>query len=180
MKPKMNYKESSYDTCQTPAYALAPLLPYLNGCGIIWESASGEGLLATALADYHGSNYVIATDILTGVDFFTWEPYIWNIQVTNPPYSIKYEWLKHSFELDKPFALLMPVEMMGAMKWQDLVKHYGITVMLLNRRINFEMPNKGYSGGGAQFPVAWYMWRITQTSGKPDIIFGEIKQEKMG
>ena len=43
-KSKVNRKPGKHDLCQTPPYALRPLLPYLNdclGCGaVVWESAA--------------------------------------------------------------------------------------------------------------------------------------------
>jgi hypothetical protein len=76
--------------------------------------------------------------------------------ITNPPYSMKYEWTWRCYHLHKPFALLMPVEMLGTVKGGDMFADYGIRVMLLRPRVNFKMPNKGWEGGGAQFPVAWF------------------------
>lgn len=41
-----------------------------------------------------------------------------------------------------------------------MAKHYGFEWILLNRRVNFKMPNLGYAGGGANFPVMWWTWRL--------------------
>lgn len=162
MKPKINRAAKSgagYDQCQTPAYALDPLFPYLRAFWCIWEPAKGEGNLTAALSQ-RGFSWV-ASDILTGQDFFEWEPsYGWDCIVTNPPYSIKYRWLDRCYSFGKPFALLMPVEMLGAATAQRLFKQYGVEMILLDKRINFKMPNLGYSGHGAQFPVAWYTWGL--------------------
>jgi hypothetical protein len=78
MKPKKmkaaNANESkSYDRCGTPSYAVAPLLPYLDPSKVIWEPAAGEGYLVKALKD-GGCPSVIASDILTGQNFFTYRP----------------------------------------------------------------------------------------------------------
>jgi hypothetical protein len=59
---------NSFDHYQTPSYALNPLVPYLFGT--VWECASGEGLLSSAIKEY-GFN-VIESDILYGQDFFEW------------------------------------------------------------------------------------------------------------
>lgn len=178
MKPKQNRagtksKSHTYDRCQTPYYALDPLLPYLECFKIsyklknldgkpfvIWESACGDGQIVKKLRLEDHTNEIIATDILTGHNFFTYEPKEWSIQITNCPYSIKYDWLRRSYELQRPFALLLPLETLGAATAQKLFSEYGIEIILLNKRINFNMPNKGYSGNGAQFPVAWFTWGL--------------------
>jgi hypothetical protein len=154
MKPKRtqsaNINESSErDRCQTPPYALTPLLPYLPAFKLIWESAAGEGLLATALRD--AEHFTHETDILTGHNFFTdIPPDGVEIQVTNPPFSTKYLWLTRSYEM------LMPIDVIGSKTAQDLFATHGIEIILMNRRVDFKMPNKGWDGEGAQFSTAWF------------------------
>jgi hypothetical protein len=104
---------------------------------------------------------VISTDILYGIDFFKDQPSdYWTCQITNPPYSAKYKWLARSYELGKPFALLMPLETLGAWAAQKLFKRHGIKLIIPNKRIDFGMPEKGWSGGGAQFPTAWFCYGL--------------------
>jgi hypothetical protein len=104
---------------------------------------------------------VISSDI-TGEDYSLDFFEIWygDVIITNPPYSIKYEWLKRCYELEFPFALLMPVEMLGTAKGQRLFNKYGIEVIFMSPRVDFYMPNKGCEGGGAQFPTAWFTWKL--------------------
>lgn len=163
-KPKTNRAGDKYipqrqDLCQTPPYALDPLLPYLSNEWTIWEPACGEGLLVEGLYD-SGIKSVVSGDIQTGQNFFEYTPEYWDCLVTNPPFSIKYDWLEHCYELQKPFALLIPVETLGAKTAQVLFRQHGIEVIFLDQRINFKMPNKGWDGNGAQFPVAWFTWGL--------------------
>lgn len=163
MKPKKNYSASKHapkalDLCQTPAYALDPLLQYLNPMAIIWEPAAGEGYLVAALRDARFK--VIASELQTGQDFFHYEPgEPWDLIVTNPPYGIKPQWLKRCYELGKPFALLVPVEMIGTLGAQVQMDKYGAEILLLDKRVHFKMPNKGWTGK-AQFPVLWLCHNI--------------------
>lgn len=165
-------QSATYDQCQTPPYALTPLLPYIPTENVIWESASGDGLLARALNAFGYS--IVATDILSGFNFFDdWTPE-YDVQITNPPHSVKYKWLEHSCEIGKAFALLMPVEMMGAAKGQRLMEKYDIEVILLDARVDFKMPLKGWLGKGAQFPVAWYTRHLDLGS---QIVYGKIDRK---
>ncbi len=150
-------KES--DFCQTPAYALGPILPYLKPAWRIWESAAGEGLLVDGLRE-KSFPAVLSSDVLTGQDFFEYDPVQWDCLVTNPPYTLKYPWLRRCYELGKPFALLLPVETMGAKKAQVLMRHYGFEIILFSPRVDFKMPRAGYSGGGAQFSTCWFTWGL--------------------
>lgn len=167
------YEPKGYDACQTPAYAIDPLLPYLKRGWTIWEPAAGENNLVEALYDSgYSSDQVDASDILTGQNFFEFSPERWDCLVTNPPYSIKYQWLERCYQLGKPFALLLPVETLGAKTAQELLKRYGFEMMLLNKRVDFKMPNKGWNSS-AQFPVLWLCWQIL-----PDrVMFGEINKD---
>ena len=163
MKPKENkgYNVGTYDECQTPPYALEPLYPYLSIDWHIWECAVGRGVLATALGlkgyDVYGTdiNQSVPIDFLKRTTLLPTD-----IIVTNPPYSLKYEWLEHCYYLEFPFALLMPVEMLGTARGQRLFNRYGIEVIFMSPRVDFYMPNKGYEGGGAQFPTAWFTWKL--------------------
>lgn len=158
MKPKTNRAgvkttSTNYDRCQTPAYALDPLLLWLKPSWTIWECAAGEGGLVIYLQSF-GFN-VIGSDILTGQNFLTWQPAAWDCIITNPPYSIKYDFIERCYGLSKPFALLMPLETLGASRAQRCFRN-GVETILFDKRVNFKMPNKGYSGNGAQFPTAWF------------------------
>ncbi|MCC6192099.1 MAG: hypothetical protein IT318_23970 [Anaerolineales bacterium] len=153
------YVPQGYDACQTPPYAIDPLLPFLPMEWTIWEPACGEGLLVEAF--YDADRRCLGTDLLTGQNFFEYAPpEPWHCLVTNPPYSIKYEWLERCYRLGRPFALLLPVETLGASRAQTLFKRHGLEVLFLDRRVNFKMPKKGWEGGGAQFPVAWFTWKL--------------------
>jgi len=176
MKPKQNYRGDTdtsgpMDRCQTPAYAFAPLAEYIpSWMTRIWEPAKGEGYLAEAISSYGFE--VITSDILTGQNFFEYEPdNEWDCLITNPPYSVKYDWLERCYELKKSFALLLPVETLGAQTAQKFFRDYGIQVIFLDKRINFKMPNKGWDGSAAQFPTAWFCWGWELPMG---MVFAEI------
>lgn len=189
MKPKTNRagitsKVSGYDVCQTPPHALEPLIPLLQGFSLIWESAAGpEGLLVKTLRS-NGLD-VAATDLSysPAFNFFSYQPLYWDVQVTNPPWSIKYQWIKRSFELGKPFALLVPYETTAAAVFQKLAKKYHnkpypIEPLAPERRINFKMPDKGWGklewdakkgkevmrGDSAQMPTIWLTWGLIAAS----------------
>ncbi len=67
MKPKQNRagdatKSNTFDRCNTPAYALDPLLPYIQPSWTIWEPAAGTGTLLQAL---HSHVQVIGSELRT-------------------------------------------------------------------------------------------------------------------
>lgn len=173
MKPKTNRKgdqnaSNLMDRCETPAYAMDPLIPYLPklryGDQHIWEPACGSGRIVRVLHGYEGAGYsVIGTDVLQGEKYNFFEmpmPTGVEVIVTNPPYSCKPQFIRRCYELGKPFALLVPVETIGTGTVQRMMERHGAELLLLNKRVNFYMPHKGLDGNGAQFPVLWFCWRM--------------------
>lgn len=148
------------DRCYTPAYALDPILPYLKPGWVIWEPAAGGGNMVRV---FESSGFsVVAGDIDTGQDFFKYEPARWDVQITNPPYNVrdKYRWIERSYQLGKPFALLMQLDTLGVESAACHFRQYGVQVISITPRVNFIMPNAGLTGGGAHFPVSWFTWGL--------------------
>lgn len=52
---------------------------------------------------------VIRSSLAEGQDFFTYEPSEWDVIVSNPPLSIKDKVLERLYSLNKPFAILLPL-----------------------------------------------------------------------
>lgn len=150
MKPPLIQGNSN--DFQTPPIALETLYKYLIPGSTIWECAAGKGNLVKALEkkDFE----VIATDILTGENFMTYEPEYCDYIITNPPYSLKQEFLKRAYELGKPFAFLLPLTTFETAKRQDLFKKHGLEIILFDKRINFETPSG--KGSGSWFATAWF------------------------
>jgi len=163
MKPPLSKKYS--DNFQTPPIALKPLVPYLKRGWTIWEPAEGKGNLSNALREMGFK--VVGTDILTGHDFLSCAPPEFDCIITNPPYSLRYEFIERCYELGKPWAMLMTLTTLEGRR-QTLFEKHGVELLLLNKRINFETPSG--SGSGAWFPVAWFCWKLLPTS----IVFGKL------
>jgi hypothetical protein len=130
-----------YDELYTPFEALSYLLPYLPD-NVIWESAPGK-LDIVRMLEYHGYKVVWKQK-----DYFKWQPDQWDIQVTNPPFSIKARWMERAQALGKPFAILLPVASLGARNMQLHLN--SIELLLLPRRIDFTGKKAPW------FAVAWY------------------------
>lgn len=194
-KPKANYagtpdKVNQMDVCQTPPHALEPLYPYIPKDWIVWESACGPERLLQNTMEAQGYS-VFGTDLLHGAQYnrFTYTPLLYDIEVTNMPFSIKYKWLKQAFQDNKPFALLAPYETTFAKDFQILFKEYNarpyfIEILSPERRINFKMPNMGWGitvwdeikqmfvkkGDSAQMPTCWITWGLNISQRRTDYL----------
>ncbi len=183
MKRDTNYKRDArksrrpgqHDHCQSPPYAILPILPYLPKSWIIWEPARGEGLLSQSLGS-HGYT-IITSSIDDGEDFFVCQPDDeWQAIVTNPPWSLTCPWLERCYHLGRPFALLLKSEIITNQGVQKLMAQYGdLEHVFPETRINYKMPNKGWSGQ-AQFNTHWYTYGLN--IGNPFTYLSPILQEK--
>jgi len=135
----------------------------------------GDGHIVDALAAAGVDAF--GTDLLEGSNFFSTRPDRFDCIVTNPPYSVKFEWIERCYELGSPFALLMPLETLGSGRAQAFFERHGVEMILLNKRVHFKMPNIGYEGSGAWFPVAWFTHGLN--IGSP-IVYGKIERRREG
>ena len=152
MKPPL--AQGRADDFQTPPEALKPLLPYLNKDWLIWECAYGKGNLVKGL-NKAGFIHIIGTDILQtpDYDFLKYKPEFFDCIITNPPFSLKQEFLARYYQLKKPFALLLPLTTLETRKRQELFEKYGVELILFDKRINFETPDG--TGSGSWFASMW-------------------------
>jgi len=166
LKIQMNGRSDEF---QTPKYAIKPLLPFLNKTKIIWECAWGGGSLAKHLQE-EGFKAIG----IKNVDFLKSqiEEQLCDIIITNPPYSLKDEFLKRAFEIGKPFAFLLPLTTLEGLKRGELFRKYGIQLIIPNRRINFETPSG--KGSGAWFQTAWFCWKMNLPK---DLNFVELERD---
>jgi len=183
------------DEAQTPPYAILPLLPYLPKDWIIWESAASKyGFLGEAIRALNG-NIVIESGLeLDGTNYLTVPPKMTaQVQVTNPPFSIKYEWIERSFDNRQAFALLMPFDTWASARAQSQFQRFGMSIIILNRRVHFHMPNLGWGEVDADgnpikdadgkthmsrsdYSVAWFTWGLSHL--KEPVTYGYIPLEK--
>ncbi len=150
LKIQMNGRSDEFFT---PKYAIKPLLPFLKKGSIIWECAWGGGNLAKHFEEEGFKVVGDYRDFITGLEIGEID-----IIITNPPYSLKDEFLKRAFEIGKPFAFLLPLTTLEGLKRGNLFRKYGIQLIIPNRRINFITPSG--KGSGAWFQTAWFCWKM--------------------
>jgi len=149
------HKPGVGDNFQTPGYAVKPLLDYINPHWNIWEPACGKGNIVKFFEEWGYD--CRGTDLIMGVDFLTSDPKDWvDCIVTNPPYSIKNEFIARCFYLAIPFALLLPYTALETAERQAHYKTHDIQLIFMDTRIEFQTPSG--QGSGAWFPTMWLTW----------------------
>ncbi len=134
----INYiKNPKNDELYTPSYAIPPLDPYISPGLTIWECTDFGGSEITKHFRNRG-NKVITSHLNTNQSFFEYEPSdIYSVIVSNPPYSLKNEFLKRVFELQKAFAFLLPIATLETATRQKLFKENEIQLLIPDIRINY-------------------------------------------
>lgn len=126
-------KES--DEVYTPAYAVRPIMKYLPSKLIIWCPFDTEESEFVKLFRAAGHN-VIQSHIDDGRNFFYWEPEEpYDVIVSNPPFSVKDDILKRLYELNKPYAMLLPIPALQGQKRFPYIKD--CEALVFDKRINY-------------------------------------------
>lgn len=159
----MSQNRSESDFYPTPRECTEALLGFLGlpKWHFIWEPACGNGAISKALGE-NGYNHVISTDLNDfgfgncGHDFLktNWiSSRIPNFIITNPPFFLAEQFIRHAYELDIPFAFLLKAQFWNAAKRKDLFREC---------TPNFICPltwRPDFTGGGASLmDMNWNIW----------------------
>lgn len=128
--------DKASDEVYTPAYAVRALIPHIP---LYWETIwcpfdeeDSEYVIQLRKAGYK----VIASHIDNDQNFFYYEPEKeYNAIISNPPFSIKDDVIKRLYELDKPYAILLPVPALQGQKRFPYMKD--CQALIFDKRINY-------------------------------------------
>lgn len=105
---------------------------------------------------FGGGYNVIKSHIDEGKDFFEYEPNSWDVIVSNPPYSIKDSIIERVYELNKPFALLLPLDSLQGQRRYKSFKN-GIQLLSFDCRIGYHrMHSMDKTIEGTPFASAYF------------------------
>lgn len=164
--------DKNNDECYTPYYAVQPLLKYIDSKKVIWTPFDKEYSAFVQLLKQNG-NTVIHSHLEDGYDFFNYEPFYYDIIISNPPFSIKDKILKRLYELNKPFAILLPLNsLQGVTRYKYFCN--GIQLLSFDQRIGFHNLNSMvYPIEGSPFASAYFCKDILPR----DLIIEELHKE---
>ena len=166
--------DKASDEVYTPAYAVRPLLKYLEVfCNkpryTIWCPFDKEDSEYVKIFRAEGYN-VIATHIDDGYNFFYYEPWRYDFIISNPPFSCKDDVIKRLYELNKPYAILLPIPALQGQKRFPYMKD--CQALIFDKRINYYTdPSKKQIQKGVSFG-SFYLCRKFLYQ---DLIFEELE-----
>lgn len=139
----------------TPFYAVDHIIKYLPKDKIIWLPFDEEWSAYNQRLTEEGFN-VVRSSLSDGKDFFTYEPENWDLIVSNPPFSIKDKIIKRLYELNKPFAILLPLNSLQGKSRYEYFKQ-GIQVLSFDARICYHTKDDMHNiQKGSPFATAYF------------------------
>ena len=146
-----NYKN---DELYTPTYAIEPLLKYIPRHIKIWECTDyGSSNITKVLRD---NGWEVISTHKENFDFLTDTPdFDYDMIITNPPYSLKDEFIEKCYSYGKPFALLLPITSLEGIKRGKMYRQNGIELVVFDKRINYDNSSKSN-----WFNTSWFCWKV--------------------
>lgn len=162
-------KQGPNDEVYTPEYAVIPLLKYLSSTRYktVWECTDMGGSNITKVLKENDYDVISSHK---QENFFVYEPKAYDVIITNPPYSLKTQFLERSYSLGKPFAFLLPLTTLETEKRCNMFRDYGLELIVLDNRIDFT------GKGNNWFNTSWFCYKICDKQ----LNFERIKNEKKG
>ena len=146
------YKYLKDDDYMTPRSAIADIAELMPREGVVWEPFYGDGKSGQHIRElgfkvHHEPE-----------DFFQTEPrgdWVWS----NPPFSCKREVLTRLKELQLPFCLLLPTNVINKQYFRQLfVNDAELQFIIPRKRISFVI--NGQDTSGCWFDTIWVCWRM--------------------
>ncbi len=137
-------RDADSDEVYTPFYAVDPLIEFIESYKArnnldkitIWCPFDEEWSAYVQTFKSKGCK-VIATNLASDQDFFTYMPTeSFDLIISNPPFSKKDEVLDRLYEINKPFAILLPIP---SLQSQNRFKNFknGLELLVFDKRIDY-------------------------------------------
>lgn len=145
------------DEKYTPARGVEIILPHIQHLKnkIIWcpfDKAHSEFVQVLRRNGFS----VVHSHIDDGQDFFTYEPEHWDAIISNPPYKGKRKFWERCLQLGKPFALLLPVNILSDSFINVTMDDRELQLLIPDKRMRFLDGTTGQVGGAPTFKAAYF------------------------
>jgi len=169
------YQQGGGDEQYTPAYGVEVLLPYIQHLKdkIIWCPFDKEDSQFVTILSDEGFN-VIYSHIDDGQDFLTYEPENWDVIISNSPYKNKRVYWERALDLKKPFALLLPINILSDsiinVTMREREREREFQLLIPSKRMRFYNNKTGETGNQPTFKASYFGVNIF----KQQIILADI------
>lgn len=153
------YEQGGGDRQHTPKETVEMLLPYMKHLKgkTFWCPFSKEDCQFVQILRNNGYK-VVYSHIDNGQDFFSYEPDEWDVILDNPPYHNKRAFWERALSFGKPFALLLPVNILSDSIINATMKgkEKDFQLLIPSRRTRFYNEATGKVGNQPTFKAAYF------------------------
>jgi hypothetical protein len=154
---KLMYSAGNNDECYTPSYGVEPILEYIPKDAVVWcPFDTKESEFVKQISQ---QNSVVHSHISLGQDFFDYEPFHWDVIVSNPPFTNKRKFFERALSFNKPFALIMTNTWLNDSAPKQLFKDKDLQLLMFDKRMKFHSPD-GRSNDKITFSSSYYCWNF--------------------
>lgn len=153
------YEQGGGDEQYTPKYGVEILLPHIQHLKgkVIWCPFDREDSQFVKVLSENGFK-VVYSHIDNGQDFLSYEPEEWDVIISNPPYKNKRVFWERALDLKKPFALLLPLNILSDSVINVTLNEREREFQLLipSRRMRFYNNKTGKTGNQPTFKASYF------------------------
>jgi len=154
------YQQGGGDEQYTPKYGVEILLPHIQHLKdkIIWCPFDKIDSEFVKVFKENGFT-VVFSHIENGQDFFNYEPKKWDVIISNPPYKNKRTFWERCLDLQKPFALLLPLNILSDSVINNTmggVRDRELQLLIPSRRMRFFNKQTGEIGNQPTFKASYF------------------------
>ena len=154
---KLMYSGGNNDECYTPDYGVKPILKYIPKDAKVWcPFDTAESEFVKQISQTHSVEY---SHIDEGKDFLQWEPFHWDVIVSNPPFTNKRKFFERALSFNKPFALIMTNTWLNDSAPKQLFKDKDLQLLMFTERMEFYQGN-GKVADKITFSSSYYCWNF--------------------
>lgn len=159
------YQQGGGDEQYTPQYGVEVLLPHIQHLKnkIIWLPFDTEDSQFVKVLTKNGFK-ITYSHLDNDQDFLNYEPKNWDVMISNPPYKNKRVYWERALDLKKPFALLLPLNILSDLVINVTMREREREFQLLipSRRMRFYNNLTGKTGNQPTFKAAYFGVNIFQ------------------
>ena len=129
--------DKASDEVFTPDYAVKPILKYIKPNSTVWCPFDKPDSEFVKQITGNNCSVIYSHIDYEGGNFFEYAPadHQYDCIISNPPFSIKDDILKRLYELNKPYAMLLPLPSLQGQKRFDYIKD--CEALIFDKRINY-------------------------------------------
>lgn len=155
------YQQGGGDEQYTPRCGVEILLNHIKHLKdkIIWCPFDKEDSQFVKVLTENGFT-VVYSHIENGQDFLEYEPEKWDVIISNPPYKNKRVYWERALDLKKPFALLLPLNILSDsvinVTMREREREREFQLLIPSKRMRFYNAKTGEIGNQPTFKASYF------------------------